>query len=546
MPARSSRIFSSIVGVLCRLGRAPRVSSSDSCFQIGRVCNVRPADAAPHRGSWSKIARMKLANIFYRGRDFVVTELAPGELVGIASLPSQPAAQNAPVDMLDIIRGGEPLRQALLASLDEDSQRRFRRADSGGRRALVSARAPPREDLRGRDEQLVEQRAQDQRAGSSGVLLEAGLMPRRAPRADSHSPVLRQRAPRARARGRHRPRDARRAGYERARRRVRLHDLQRRHGQRHARRGSVSLLGRLREEGRPEPKRNASSSICRTPGATKAPTRSARWDRGSSRRTRSRTPTTSTCNCKVGGELVAVGQHALLQLQGRRGRELHQPVPYAASRRRGLARHGVQAGRRPASRSITRTFRRWRAPSKCRSTALAPRKIPSSSSRRSSAHGGCLERPRAPADPRRARRSEHGVLLSPRSRRRRCAARALRRRRLLHARQPRVARQSRARAGVFRSRSATTKRTARHLYSGLKLDIESATRARGTSVCLTFGAVRRAAAVARDPDARRRLRRRLRARRRRSMAFQGAAHPPHLRSSRQPRPDWREALSDEP
>jgi hypothetical protein len=41
---------------------------------------------------------------------------------------------------------------------------------------------------------------------------------------------------------------------------------------------------------------------------------------------------------------------------------------------------------------------------------------------------------------------------------------------------------------VFRSRSATEKRTARHLYSGLKLEIESATRARGTCVCLTFGA----------------------------------------------------------
>ena len=40
---------------------------------------------------------------------------------------------------------------------------------------------------------------------------------------------------------------------------------------------------------------------------------------------------------------------------------------------------------------------------------------------------------------------------------------------------------------VFRSRSATEKRTARHLYSGLKLEIESATRARGTSVCMTFG-----------------------------------------------------------
>ena len=43
-------------------------------------------------------------------------------------------------------------------------------------------------------------------------------------------------------------------------------------------------------------------------------------------------------------------------------------------------------------------------------------------------------------------------------------------------------------AEVFRSRSATETRTARHLYSGLKLDIESSTRARGTSVCMTFAA----------------------------------------------------------
>ena len=41
---------------------------------------------------------------------------------------------------------------------------------------------------------------------------------------------------------------------------------------------------------------------------------------------------------------------------------------------------------------------------------------------------------------------------------------------------------------VFRSRSAAEQRTARHLYSGLKLEIESATAARGTSVCMTFGA----------------------------------------------------------
>lgn len=40
---------------------------------------------------------------------------------------------------------------------------------------------------------------------------------------------------------------------------------------------------------------------------------------------------------------------------------------------------------------------------------------------------------------------------------------------------------------VLRSRTATSPRTSRHLYSGLKLDIESATRARGTCVCMTFG-----------------------------------------------------------
>ena len=39
---------------------------------------------------------------------------------------------------------------------------------------------------------------------------------------------------------------------------------------------------------------------------------------------------------------------------------------------------------------------------------------------------------------------------------------------------------------VFRSRTASTPRTARHMYSGLKLDIESEGRARGKSVCMTF------------------------------------------------------------
>jgi hypothetical protein len=40
---------------------------------------------------------------------------------------------------------------------------------------------------------------------------------------------------------------------------------------------------------------------------------------------------------------------------------------------------------------------------------------------------------------------------------------------------------------VFRGRTAKGPRTSRHMYSGLKVEIESATRARGTSVCMTFG-----------------------------------------------------------
>ena len=43
-------------------------------------------------------------------------------------------------------------------------------------------------------------------------------------------------------------------------------------------------------------------------------------------------------------------------------------------------------------------------------------------------------------------------------------------------------------AKVFRGRSTAQVRTSRHMYSGLKIEIESATRARGTSVCMTFGA----------------------------------------------------------
>ena len=224
---------------------------------------------------------MKLASILYRGRDMVATELAPGELVGIASLPGRPTAPNARSTCSTSSAAASRSGRRSLASLDkirtDDSVARI----PAGRRALVSARAPPRQDLRGRDEQLVEQRAQDQRARSSRVLLEAGVVPRGASRADSDSAVLRQRASRARARGRHRPRDARRAGDERARRRVRLHDLQRHHGQRHARRRPLPLLGRSTRRRTIRAKRNASSSTCRTRGATKARTRSARWARGS-------------------------------------------------------------------------------------------------------------------------------------------------------------------------------------------------------------------------------------------------------------------------
>jgi 2-keto-4-pentenoate hydratase/2-oxohepta-3-ene-1,7-dioic acid hydratase in catechol pathway len=60
---------------------------------------------------------MKFASIFYRGRNLVAAELAPGELVGIASLPTRASPPNVPVDMLDIIRGGEPLRQVLVNEL---------------------------------------------------------------------------------------------------------------------------------------------------------------------------------------------------------------------------------------------------------------------------------------------------------------------------------------------------------------------------------------------------------------------------------------------
>jgi 2-keto-4-pentenoate hydratase/2-oxohepta-3-ene-1,7-dioic acid hydratase in catechol pathway len=59
---------------------------------------------------------MKLASIRYRGRDIVAAELSPGELVGIASLPRRAGTPVQSFDMLDVIRGGEPLRRHLVES----------------------------------------------------------------------------------------------------------------------------------------------------------------------------------------------------------------------------------------------------------------------------------------------------------------------------------------------------------------------------------------------------------------------------------------------
>ena len=43
-------------------------------------------------------------------------------------------------------------------------------------------------------------------------------------------------------------------------------------------------------------------------------------------------------------------------------------------------------------------------------------------------------------------------------------------------------------AELFRKRTASGPRTSRHIYSGLRISIDDATHATGTSVCLTFAA----------------------------------------------------------
>jgi 2-keto-4-pentenoate hydratase/2-oxohepta-3-ene-1,7-dioic acid hydratase in catechol pathway len=62
---------------------------------------------------------MKLASIRYRNRDMIAAEIAPGELVGIASLPRPQGTPAGTFDMIDVIRGGEALRQLLAESLEK-------------------------------------------------------------------------------------------------------------------------------------------------------------------------------------------------------------------------------------------------------------------------------------------------------------------------------------------------------------------------------------------------------------------------------------------
>jgi 2,4-diketo-3-deoxy-L-fuconate hydrolase len=61
---------------------------------------------------------MKLASIRYRNRDMVVVEIAPGELAAIASLPSRTGTPQTAFDMIDVIRGGEPLRAHIAESFE--------------------------------------------------------------------------------------------------------------------------------------------------------------------------------------------------------------------------------------------------------------------------------------------------------------------------------------------------------------------------------------------------------------------------------------------
>ena len=154
--------------------------------------------------------------------------------------------------MLDIIRGGEPLRQALAAELDKiRNDDRVARIPAADVRWYPPVRNPGKICAVAMNNSSSNERKISAPDHPAFFLKPPScLVGHREP--IRIRPVLRQRAPRARARRRHRPRDARRASHERARRRLRLHDLQRHHRQRHARRRPVPLLGRVREEGRPD------------------------------------------------------------------------------------------------------------------------------------------------------------------------------------------------------------------------------------------------------------------------------------------------------
>jgi hypothetical protein len=84
---------------------------------------------------------MKLASVYFRGRDLVVTELAAGELVGIASLPGRQSGP--PVDMLDIIRGGEPLSARVARQIRSDESVAHPAKCAGIRRCAGRGRSMP-------------------------------------------------------------------------------------------------------------------------------------------------------------------------------------------------------------------------------------------------------------------------------------------------------------------------------------------------------------------------------------------------------------------
>ena len=325
---------------------------------------------------------MKLASVRHKNRDLVVAEVAARELVAVERLLALPPARLAHLSgaaggsMLELIRGGPALLDALEAGL------RAARADASIERigaadvTLVSARAPAGQDLRRRDEQLLEQRAQDQRAGSSGVLLETRVLPRRPPRADPHSAATTAASipsPSSRSSSAARRATCRRPARSTPCSATRSSTTSRATGC--ARRIAFTIgpcTRRRTTRAQTERVEQHLSYAGRYKGSDTfgaiGPWLVTKDEIAESRRPRGALQGRRRADRR--------GQHALLQLQGRRGRELHQPVPHAASGRRRLARHGVQARRQAASRSTRRISKRWRAPSRSAIEGLGTQENP--------------------------------------------------------------------------------------------------------------------------------------------------------------------------